>query len=322
LFKNFGFSGKSEYFQSKGASLDNGFFIILTSVGTIVFGLSCAFISSYEPIVTWSQFQGISGFIYFFISNPIIGMFVGVPMLIVGAIGTYKDQNKQNKEIDKLKVENSELPKIKSKVNAIQEELEAFKSKVIESHLDLVANWLKGLDKILKLDNNDRVTIYYENKEEFYLLQRHSRNPKYKKVHRQKFPLNQGVISKAFEDGEYLEILCPSIDDSPDLYKQFLQDTYEYESDKIDKLTMNSCRYLSLAIIEADIHVGVIVFESTSKNFFDTDKAKKIKGYCKDHQGQLSKFVRDMLKLDTEVKVKIAGLDRTVESDIDQMLKK
>ncbi|MFP3416232.1 hypothetical protein SB773_32855, partial [Bacillus sp. SIMBA_074] len=84
--------------------------------------------------------------------------------------------------------------------------------------------------------------IYYEHDEEFYLLERYSKNPTYAKVHRQKFPLNQGVISKAWEHESHIESGCPH-SNSYEEYVKYLDEHYEYKKEKIDTLTMKSCRY-------------------------------------------------------------------------------
>ena len=218
-----------------------------------------------------------------------------------------------------LEVKNKELDNTKSALNSVQEELQESKSKIIGLHGELVQTWLKGMSKFLELDSNSRVTIYYEHDEEFFLLERYSKNPTYAKVHRQKFPLNQGVISKAWEHESHIEKDCPHSSSYKD-YIDYLNTTYDYKREKIDALTMKSCRYYARAIIDADIHIGVIVFEGTESNIFDNGLIEKITEYCRDHQGQLSKFVRDSLLFDKEVNIKREGKNISVEDELLQMM--
>ena len=84
---------------------------------------------------------------------------------------------------------------------------------------------------------------------------------------------------------------------------------------------MKSCRYIALAIVDADVHIGVIVFESTETDFLkENDTENKIREHCKNHQGQLSKFVRDGLKLDREATIKRAGNNRSIEDEFLQTM--
>lgn len=319
MFNKFGFSGNSDFFKDLGDGIGKGLFILCAAIGTVLLTVGGAYAGSYTFSTNWQSTTGFWSSLWLIVCNPNSALFAGGVLFLFGATGTYKDQDRQNKKMLELNAENEELGNTKSALNSAQEELQESKSKIIGLHGELVQTWLKGMSKFLELDSNSRVTIYYEHDEEFYLLERYSKNPTYAKVHRQKFPLNQGVISKAWEHENYIESQCPH-SSSYEEYVKYLGENYEYKREKIDALTMKSCRYYAKAIIDADIHIGVIVFEGTEINFFENDVENKITDYCRDHQGQLSKFVRDSLLFDKEVNIKREGKNISVEDDLLQMM--
>ncbi|MEL6114857.1 hypothetical protein P0Y67_06555 [Photobacterium sp. SP02] len=319
MFKKFGFSGNSDFFKDLGDGIGKGLFILCAAIGTVLLTVGGAYAGSYTFSTNWQSTMGIWSSLWLIIWNPNSALLSGVVLFLLGATGTYKDQDRQNKKMLELSKENEELGGTKSALNSAQEELQESMSKIIGLHGELVQTWLKGMAKFLELDSNSRVTIYYEHDEEFYLLERYSKNPTYAKVHRQKFPLNQGVISKAWEHESHIESGCPH-SNSYEEYVKYLDEHYEYKKEKIDTLTMKSCRYYAKAIIDADIHIGVIVLEGTEINFFENNFERKVTEYCRDHQGQLSKFVRDSLLFDKEVNIKREGKSISVEDDILQMM--
>ena len=319
MFNKFGFSGNSDFFKDLGDRIGKGLFILCAAIGTVLLTVGGAYAGSYTFSTNWQSTTGFWSSLWLIVYNPNSALFSGGLLFLFGATGTYKDQDRQNKKMLELNAENEELGNTKSALNSAQEELQESKSKIIGLHGELVQTWLKGMSKFLELDSNSRVTIYYEHDEEFFLLERYSKNPTYAKVHRQKFPLNQGVISKAWEHESHVESQCPH-SNSYEEYAKYLVENYEYKREKIDALTMKSCRYYAKAIIDADIHIGVIVFEGTEINFFDNNLENKITDYCRDHQGQLSKFVRDSLLFDKEVNIKREGKNISVEDDLLQLM--
>lgn len=164
-----------------------------------------------------------------------------------------------------LEVENEKLSDAESALNFSQEEVQEATSKLIEKHTELVTTFLKGAFRQLNMDTYARVSLYYEHDEEFYILARYSANPNYSKIHRQKFPLNQGVISMAWQHNSHEESECPSAAEDFEQYKRYMNVTYQYDDDKISNLAMNSCRYYAKAVIDADVHIGVLVFECSGR---------------------------------------------------------
>jgi hypothetical protein len=319
LFKKFGFSGNSDFFKNLGDRVGKGLFISCAAIGSVILTVGGAYAGSYDFCTNWEANTGSSRRAWLVLFNPISALFYGAALLLFGAMGTYKDQNRQKQDMQKLSEDNEQLNDTKNALNSAQEELQESKSRMIGLHGELVQTWLKSMSKFLELDSNSRVTIYFEHDDAFHLLERNSKNPTYSKVHRQKFPLNQGVISKAWEHGSHIEEKCPH-SSSNEEYNKYLLEIYGYKQEKIESLTMKSCRYYAIAILDADVHIGVIVFEGKEIAFLENGLQKKIDLYCRDHQGQLSKFVRDSLQFDKEVNVKQEGKSISIEEDILQIM--
>ncbi|WP_304635575.1 hypothetical protein [Pseudoalteromonas sp.] len=320
MFSKFGFSGKSDIFIRLGDGFGKGLFIFFATSGTILLSFGSAFAGSFDLNKSWGEVSGIPDSMSFILFNPYSVLGFGALLFLLGAIGTYQDQGKQNKRMDELSVENQKHAETKSALNTAQEEVQETKSKLIEKHNELVTTFLKGVFRQLDLNTHARVSLYYEHDEEFYILARYSANPTYSKIHRQKFPLNQGVISKAWQHNCHEENNCPSASADFNAYRQYLKDTYSYEIDKINALAMNSCRYYAKAIVDADVHIGVIVFESTQTDFLEGTLKVDVNTYCESHQGQISKFVRDSLNFDKEVTIKRSGVQLSVEDDLLEVL--
>jgi hypothetical protein len=312
LTKKFGFIDKAGIFESLGVKLDNGFYIILSALGTILLTIGGAYAGSYNFSTSWSACLGFLDCIVMLLKCPLLWLLLGAICLYLGAQGTYKDQNALNSQI-------SEAKETKKALNSTQEELQDSKSKLIELQRELVKNWLKSASKHFSLDTHSRVTIYYEHQGEFYLLARYSQNPNFDSIHRQKFARNQGVISKAFDHGCHKEDQCPCPASTEANYSEYLNKEYGYESEKIKSLNMKSCRYLAKAIVDADNHIGVVVFESTQTEFFNKINDADVKKYCQDYQSQLAKFVRDILEYDKEIHMKSTP-NAQVEDELTQMV--
>lgn len=272
------------------------------------FAGSYGFVEEYEAAKgVWETFKAI-------VLTPHALLALGGLALAFGALGTYVDQNRQHNKIEEFSNENQRLKDIEEELNSAQEEMQINRSKVIEIQQELVTTWLKGVCRSFCLGSEERATIYYEYGEAFYLLARYSKNPVYAKVHRQKFPLNQGVISKAWQHNRHIDRRCPHASEE-DEYREYLQGEYGYELEKIESLTMKSCRYLGKAIVDADVHTGVIVFESTKEDFLTYEKCEEISKYCETNQGLLAKFVRDSLSFDREIILKREGRETSVDDD-------
>jgi len=248
-----------------------------------------------------------------FLWNPWNFGFLGVAGMFYGGHGTYNDLLNLKLRNEALKKENSKTEKYKERLSSTIEDLESLRNKLSESHDKLVTTWLKGCSRELNLDTYDRVTIYFCVGDHFYVLARHSMNPKFGEIHRQKFSKVRGVISEAWEHKVCVDTEnIPSYDTDPNGYKQYMHDKYGYSEEKVEALTMKSCKYVATSISEADNPVGVIIFESEQQGKFKKQKVAQIMKYCKDHQSYMTDFIRDGIRYNKSVKVTPKG-----ENDVD-----
>ncbi|MDE1482353.1 hypothetical protein [Xenorhabdus bovienii] len=294
--KTFGFNNNRNIFTSLGNILDKGGYILLSVIGTILVTLGGAFISNYDFPQNWKNSSGILEHFKLIIFNPYSAFILGSPALFLGTIGTYKDQKEQQKAIEKL-------TPLKSKLEYAEEELQDFHSKINKLNEESVEIWLKLCFKNSVLDSSERISIYYEKNDEFYILSRYSKNPLYKKVHKQKFSLDKGVISKAWENGSY-QIELPDYEKENKPYLDRCKELFNYKTEDIEPLTMKSRQYFAKAITDADIHIGVIVFESIKSNIFSDKKIENISKFLDDSASLLAKFVRDSRDFDRELVLK------------------
>ncbi|QSH56296.1 hypothetical protein A0J47_010150 [Photobacterium damselae subsp. damselae] len=306
MSNRFGFTGKSDFFKELGVSLGKGVYIVSSAIGTISLSLGCAFVGSYVAKDEWGKFQDFFGFIKFLLYNPWVYIFVGVVLFCIGALGIYKDQSEMSNDNKALNVKLSELETnktsferskldeiqaLKIKVDRSQEEAQLHSSKVSEIHSSLVESWLKGIAKSIDLDTHSRVSIYYEDDESFSILARYSQNPALSKMHKQRFALDQGVISHSWQHGQWYEGEAPH--HTADEYDNYMINKYKYTQEELDAIKMKSCRYFGLAIVDVDDHIGVILFESTEKEHFNKEMQDNIISYCDKYQSHLCAFVRN-----------------------------
>ncbi|VXA77309.1 MULTISPECIES: hypothetical protein [Aeromonas] len=308
MSNRFGFTGKSNFFKDLGVSFGKGAYIVSSAIGTISLSLGCAFVGSYVIKTEWGKFQDFSGFTKFLLHNPWGYILVGIVLFCVGALGIYKDQSEMASDNKRLNNENSalkenktnferskedEIQALKIKVDRSQEEAQLHRSKVSEIHSSLVESWLKGIAKSIDLDTHSRVSIYHEDDESFSILARYSQNPALSKMHKQRFALNQGVISQSWEHGRWYECEAPSYTTDKDEYDKYMMARYKYTQEELDAIKMKSCRYFGLAIVDVDDHIGVILFESTKEESFNDEVRESIISYCEKYQSHLCAFVRN-----------------------------
>lgn len=304
FFSFFGFSSRSKVFGRLGNIIDNSFYIILTTIGTIALGFGGGLVGNYKYDELMNAAVTRSDQAWVIISYPLIWMLIGAVLVILGAIGTFKDQKKLQERADSLESQVSIIPELNDAINSAQETMESYKSNLRKMHSELVATHLKSAYKSLYLTTSDRISIYYEHANDFYLLARYSKNPVFAKPHRLKFALNQGVIGKAWQNQRHVERDCPNSEDQPEPYLKYLSEKYGFKPAQAMNFAMKSCRYVAVAIADADAHTGVIVFESTASPFFEGSEGRleeNIYEFCRDYQSIHSKFLRDGLELNREV---------------------
>lgn len=300
----FGFTGKSQKIKILATTINHWWYILFALVGSATISISTSFVSDYDFHNKLTSSVQFVDYLKLLFLNPWFYLLAGIGCIIYGSRGTYFDLANLNKQNASLRDENEKVYNLKKKIDDISEDSESLQEQLSDRHSKLVITWLKSTSKQLKLNTYDRVTIYYYIKEHFYLLARHSQNPKFKQVHRQKFPIKYGVISQAWEHKDCVDTQkCPAFTDDPKGYIQHMDEKYGYNEEKIDKLTMKSCNFIAISINDADSHIGVIVFESEKKEHFKEQKVMQIKKYCQEYQSYMCDFIRDGIRLDKSAKV-------------------
>jgi len=302
MLTSFGFSGKSDFFEKKAIFAKQYIYSFLTVLGALFLALGGDFsytIQESKKLLNDVNSTGID-YTLAIIGNNWVLFFLGAALLLLGTIGNYLDSKALLSENEKLKEKNVQVSNLESELNSTKEENESLMASLQKKHQELVRNWLKTLYNDLKLTSNDRLTIYFVHDGEFTLLARYSSNPKIRKIHNQRFPLNKGVISLTWEHGEYIEKSCPCYDTEPEEYTKYIETTYNYNSEEIEHLTMKSNKYFGLSILDADDTVGVIIFENCEDGKhegFEKNSAT-IRRYGKRYESYLSGFVREARRLD------------------------
>lgn len=131
------------------------------------------------------------------------------------------------------------------------------------------------LFKECELTNLDRISIYKYDKQEdeFRLLGRHAENPSFRKRSRYLYPVNQGVIGKAWTDRKCFEKKLPSPNSSLKKYYEENEKKYGIPPETCKNLTMQStCLWGYRLSDEKDIPFAVIIVESTKRESLDDKK--------------------------------------------------
>jgi len=305
--QKFGFSGESSVLNKLSNSLGQWWYIFFAAAGSAVISISASFAGTYCFSEKWKVFKASTDkldSLFDLIANPWLFIVLGSISILYGGKGTFTDLDNLNSKNIKLEKENLNVNSLKKRINSISEDSVSLQNQLSSLHTQLVTTWLKSCFRNLNLTTNERVTIYYHVDNHFYVLARHSQNPVFSVIHRQKFSVNHGVISIAWGHRECIDIEgCPLYNKDPDSYKKYMKDTYGYPESSIDDLAMKSCQFIAVAIVEADNPVGVIVFESNKNDKFKLQKISQIKRYCSDYQSYMVNFVAGGVKYDKSARV-------------------
>lgn len=278
-----------------------------TVIGVISLGLGGAFVGNYKWATEFEKVVDAATFIAFILTNAYIGLTCGGVLYLSSEYIRYERTRKIEKENAKLNKDIAELNDISIAVNGYQENIQDLNNQIYKLQNDLAIGWLKHVFKLFRMNSTERVSIYFEQNEVFSLLARYSANPHYKKAHRQKFPLNEGVISQAWSYGEKVENNCPKYEDDKDGYCEYMVSTYRFNIDDLKRFYMKSCWYVAIAISKADDNLGVIVFESTDQNILNDTEIGSLISYCKENQSYLAQFIEESKALEVAKRMESAN---------------
>lgn len=125
-------------FQRAGKFLDGAIFSFSAPVGAVFFGLGCAYVSSYEHATAWSSVKDTATFFAYFLTNPYIGLTIGIPTTFLGGIGMHFKMSaveKKNAALeDKVKV----IPDLEKRIESEQIDSQNLRSEIYRVHQELV----------------------------------------------------------------------------------------------------------------------------------------------------------------------------------------
>lgn len=178
----------------------------------------------------------------------------------------------------------------KARANLV-DEIEYLKQVISDGSRNFYDVWdgrAQTLFKECGLTNHDRISIYKHDAhlDEFRLLGRHAENPSFRKRSRNLYPVNQGVIGKAWTNGKCFERKLPSPDTNLDKYVEENGKKYGLNRVTCINLTMKStCLWGYRLSNEKDIPFAIVIVESVRReslnddnlqSFFDDGKKEEI----------------------------------------------
>ncbi|MCT8089429.1 hypothetical protein H0920_08395 [Acinetobacter sp. C_4_1] len=311
----FGYTGYSSFFPDTGRKISTGFYTFSEYLGAVIVTIVATQIK-WPSYYSWDLDFTKQGWILFF-THP---YFWGV----IGLLAVWYGRSNKGADLANLKITNeglvTDLTDLKNEnvkaLDELQQKLDKSDKKVrkltenlVEAtqdysilHSKFLRNWLKLICYAMKADHNQfRVTIFVYNQGSFVYLSRYSSNPTFDEMHSVSFEKNNGVISKAWELGEWVDLDIPPFDEkSPQAYYAHMFEKYKFDKNKVDNLTMKSFQYIALSIRGDTVPLGVIVFENCDlKNKITTQKVGQLKDICSKHQPQLIAYIKEGLKCDT-----------------------
>ena len=163
---------------------------------------------------------------------------------------------------------------LKKRVSELEDILEQSKDdyfQLIENHLAILAN-----DKI-GLSDKERVSIYKFEEDTFIMLGRYSKNPEYCKRGRGQYPANEGIIARAWQNGEAFVANLPDPCNEEDRYLEEMKNTWGINKSTVRNFKMKSRCYYGFAIENAEQQrIAVVVIESVNPEGLVKDEIKKI----------------------------------------------
>lgn len=303
-------------FERAGRHVDGAILKISNFLGPAVVGCAAGFIGAYDSSA--KNTVDVSSWIMWFLTNPWFWLLSGIAISIFGIWGTDRFEKKQQALIDDLREDQRSLESTKRTLDLTYEKTEAQGSKLRELQSELVKAALQSAFTVLGMKSTDRISIYYELDDEFYLLSRYSNNPELCKLHRQKFPLSQGVISQAWQHHFHCDQECPHSEKQEE-YESHMKTKYGYEAETVRAFAMKSCRYLGYSIMDAGSPIGVMIFESIDVNFLAKDGSSDpevIGAHCSKYESLYSKHLRSGSSLNRELKAKAGRTGDSIDEDI------
>lgn len=183
-------------------------------------------------------------------------------VIVISFVVEYK-VFKKSRKISRLE---KDIEEQSSKVQLLEATIE----KIESVNYDLFQYVLISLYNKLGLDGQDRISIYKKEKDRFVIMSRYSINPLYSSINRSHYPISDGFIGLALQngDGEFFISNLPEYKSGNKAKKYYnaILDKCKIDQNILNKLKMKSRTFYCLALTDA---MGVernaiIVFESTA----------------------------------------------------------
>lgn len=302
-----GFSNNSRPISKIVGAIEDHGFVILNAIGPIGVAIFLTFVVDWWNENSLGDLSSLSGWLHaikFFIWNPISGVIFFLILTICGAIGQAKDLRALKANIDSQSAEIASLGSQNHQLNIKQQDLENSLRSEVESNYQLAEELIIAFKKIAHLWTcqifnelgftvKHRISIYYldSDKKNLVLLDRFAKNHELNLPGRPFFSRDQGVIGKAWAQGEYFEKQIPTFNKRNTNYYKYLEENYGFSRDISSRLRMKSCTIGGFAIENAHgHHIGVIIFESQDQNDFEDEKLKEL---VKRENHRLVEFILD-----------------------------
>ncbi|HCG9432410.1 TPA: hypothetical protein NJ811_004433 [Vibrio parahaemolyticus] len=207
--------------------------------------------------------------ISYWMSFPVIWVSgISASFAAFGAIVGSRNEKNRQKEVGELQTKIERLDEEKNQLGNKYEDaaqsLAEIRMEYQQTLFEMTHSYLGYLaNDIFNLSNDERISLYVFDNDQFIIVGRYSKHPTYKELNRLKLPCDEGCVSKAwFEGGEVFKTL-------PSNHKDYVDEiTKEFgiPRKRVKDFRMKSRTYYARAIENNRKRVGVIVFESTKQN--------------------------------------------------------
>lgn len=212
--------------------------------------------------------------IAYWLSFPVVwvSLFSAIFAAFGAIVGSRNERNRKH-EVDSLQKRIEELDGLNidlgNRYEDASQSLIEIRMEYQQTLFEMTQSYLGYLSNdIFKLGDEERISLYVFDNEQFIIVGRYSKHPTYKDLNRLKLPCNEGCISKAwYEGGEFFFQL-------PNNHKEYVDvlfSQFGIPKKRVKDFRMKSRAYYAKAIENNRKRVGVIVFESIRQNGFSQE---------------------------------------------------
>lgn len=165
---------------------------------------------------------------------------------------------KKSRKISQLE---KDIEKQSSKVQLLEATIE----KIECVNYDLFQYVLISLYNKLGFDGQDRISIYKKEKDRFVIMSRYSINPKLGAINRKHYPIYEGFIGQALQQGEYfVDNLPNTTTGNREKYYNAIMAKCDIDKEILRSITMKSRSFYCKALTDSTGRErnAIIVFES------------------------------------------------------------